>query len=178
LLRAWTQLAAAQGTTQQGDLSNLNRIQDHIVAVSRESADEFFRYALAVAEDRLDWQPEQIGQSVLSMAREIAVTPEWAMSVLTDKASTDEERSANAALMKSWKSIEQCQAEFGPRFEVWAEYVAAIPDEELSGTKWLPYNGGRDHTILELLEYVRWNCAYHVGQVAYIQTLYGDKALY
>ena len=53
-----------------------------------------------------------------------------------------------------------------------------MPDERLSNTKWLPYNGGRDHTFLEMLDYVRWNCNYHTGQIAYIQTLYGDKEMY
>jgi hypothetical protein len=26
-----------------------------------------------------------------------------------------------------------------------------------------------------MLEYPRWNATYHLGQIAFIQTLYGDK---
>jgi hypothetical protein len=56
--------------------------------------------------------------------------------------------------------------------------VLAMPDERLAETKWLPFNGGRDHTYLEMLEYPRWNATYHLGQVAYIQTLYGDREIH
>jgi hypothetical protein len=29
-----------------------------------------------------------------------------------------------------------------------------------------------------MLDYPRWNFNYHLGQIAYIQTHYGDKSLY
>ena len=44
------------------------------------------------------------------MAREIAVTPDWAMIVMTGKESTDEERKASRALMESNDS----RGDFGP----------------------------------------------------------------
>lgn len=50
-------------------------IQQHIVQVSKEAIAEFYRYALAIPQDRLEWQPMEVGQTALDMAREIAVTP-------------------------------------------------------------------------------------------------------
>jgi uncharacterized damage-inducible protein DinB len=112
------------------------------------------------------------------MCREIAATPGWAMDVMTATQRTEDERQAAFAQMQSWASIAQCQEEFAKRFAVWVPYVEALPDTKLTETRWLPFNGGRDHTYLELLEYPRWNCTYHLGQVAYIQTLYGDKDMH
>lgn len=154
------------------------RIQEHVISVTRTAGDEFFRYASAVPEDRLEWRPLDTGQSVLSMAREIAMTPQWAIDVMSGTESTEEERNAGFAEMKSWGSIAECRSQFQSRLDRWASYVTDLPDSKLSDTRWLPYSGGRDHTYLEMLEYPRWNCTYHLGQVAYIQTLYGDKEMH
>ena len=153
-------------------------IQEHVVQVAAEAAGEFFRYASQVPPDKLDWKPLDEGQSVLSMCREIAMTPEWAYSVTADVAHDEEASKASLAAMQSWNSVDQCQGEFLLRFEKWAEFIRAFPTERLMEKKWLPFNGGRDHSYLEMLEYPRWNFTYHLGQVAYIQTLYGDKGMY
>jgi uncharacterized damage-inducible protein DinB len=154
------------------------RIQDHVILVARNAADEFFRFATAVSADRLAWRPLDMGQSVLSMCREIAMTPQWAIDVMEGVQSTEDERKASFAEMQSWDSVAQCRTQFQARFDRWAKYVTGLPDSKLSETRWLPYNGGRDHTYLEMLEYPRWNITYHLGQVAYIQTLYGNRDMY
>ncbi len=154
------------------------RIQDYSVDVTRSAVDEFFRYAEAVPEDRLDWSPMDEGQSVLALCREIAVTPDWAVQVMEDINLSQEEQEEAGEEMKSWGSIAQCKEEFEKRFEVWAKLVEDLPDEKLSDTRWLPYEGGRDFTFLELLDYPRWNTTYHLGQIGYIQILYGDKEMH
>jgi hypothetical protein len=153
-------------------------IQQHIVQVTEDVATDFFRYAAAVPEEKLDWRPLGEGQSVLSMRREIAMTPKWAVDVMEQVRQTDEERQAFFDEMQSWTTVAQCQAMFQDRFVVWAAYVRELPDAKLGETHWLPYNGGRDHTYLEMLEYPRWNCTYHLGQIAYVQTLYRDKGMH
>ena len=32
--------------------------------------------------------------------------------------------------------------------------------------------------MTEMMDYPRWNFTYHVGQIAYIQTLLGDEKMY
>jgi hypothetical protein len=32
--------------------------------------------------------------------------------------------------------------------------------------------------MIEMMDYPRWNFNYHNGQIAYIQTLYGDKEMH
>jgi len=153
----------------------LPTLQQHAALVAREAGLEFFRYALAVQPDRLEWHPEGgSGQSVLEMSREIALTPLWALSAMGSL--TGEH---NWHQMKAeWKSVADCQEAFLVHLMQWEASVLAMPDEKLEETKWLPFNGGRDHTFLELLEYPRWDATYHLGQVAYIQTLYGDKEMH
>lgn len=155
------------------------RVQDYIADGAREAADTAFRYAKAVPADKLDWAPEG-GRSVLSMVRELALTPTWTLAAYgqIEAKWDDEAREAQRREQESWTTVEQCEAEFNRRFADVDAFFRGLSDEDLKKTKWLPYNGGRDHTYLEMMDYPRWNCTYHLGQIAYIQTLYGDKEMY
>ena len=153
----------------------LPTIQQHAVLVAREAGLDFFRFATAVPTERLKWQPESgAGQCVLRMASEIALTPLWALSAMD--ALTGEHNWTQ--MREAWKTVNDCKEAFLTHFAQWEVYVLAMSNSKLEETKWLPFNGGRDHTFLELLEYPRWNATYHLGQVAYIQTLYGDKEMH
>jgi hypothetical protein len=150
-------------------------IQQQVVTVAREAGEEFFRYVAAMPAERLEWQPLETGQTAIRMCREIAVTPLWALSAM---GVLEGESQDWPALMETWKTPADCLAAFHTNLGRWAEYVLSMPEERLSETRWLPFNGGRDHTYLEMLEYPRWNATYHLGQVAYIQTLYGDRDIH
>jgi hypothetical protein len=150
-------------------------VQEYIVHCAKEAAEEFFRYASAVPADKLEWSPLETGQSVLQMCREIAQTPTWTLQAFgAPPENPDELREAALGLT----TPEQCCAEFFKRFEGVRALFLGFADEDLAKTKWLPYNGGRDHNYLEMMDYPRWNCSYHTGQVAYIQILYGDKEMH
>jgi uncharacterized damage-inducible protein DinB len=155
------------------------RIQDYIVNEAKSAADQAFRYARAVPAEKLDWAPEN-GRSVLSICRELAMTPTWTMIAFGVEKTEFSEAAVEAQRkeQEQWKTVEACEAEFKRRFEQVETVFRGFSDEDLQKTKWLPYNGGRDHTYLEMMDYPRWNCTYHLGQIGYIQTLYGDKENY
>ncbi len=60
------------------------RVQDYIVNMATEAAAMAFRYARAVPADKLDWSREG-GRSVLSIYREIALTPTWTTIAFADE---------------------------------------------------------------------------------------------
>jgi hypothetical protein len=151
------------------------KIQEYIVKCAKEAGEEFFRYAAAVPVDKLDWSPEGRGRSVLSMCREITQTPTWTLQAFGEAVENPEDLKRIAEGLSTPK---ECEAEFFKRFESVESFFLAFTREDFSKTKWLPYNGGRDHTYLEMMDYPRWNCSYHTGQVAYIQILFGDKEMY
>jgi uncharacterized damage-inducible protein DinB len=154
------------------------RVQDYIADAALQAAEEAFRYAKGVPPDKLDWAPFDVGRSILSICRELAVTPTWTLDVFSGSRSDAEAQEGQKAEMESWKTVEACEAEFKRRFAEVDKLFRGFSDSDLELTKWLPYNGGRDHTYLEMMDYPRWNCTYHTGQIAYIQTLYGDKVVY
>ncbi len=155
------------------------KLQEHVIESTQKAAEEVFRYARAVPEEQLDWKPLYTGRSVLDLARELAVTPDWAYDTLTSDAKPDEAAfAAQKAEMESWKTVAECEAQCYKRLKRFYEAVGQLPDEKLSETKWLPYEGGRDFTYAEMMDYPRWNFNYHLGQIGYIQLLYGDREMH
>lgn len=154
--------------------------QRYIVEATLEAAKEVFRYAKQVPEDKLDWAPAESARTVLSILREVAWTCEWATDILSGKPMewSEEAMAKMKEVESAWKTVDDCEGQFQTRYDAFAALCAQIPDERLTETKWLPFDGGRDFTFLEMMGYPRWNFTYHLGQIAYIQTIYGDKAMY
>lgn len=165
---------------EEGLLEWTVRLQDHMIEITERAREEAFRYARAVPAERLNWSPLGAGQTVMKMVRELAQTPDWAYWVLTDAKPEDPENAAaeQRREMESWVTVDQCEAvcqeKLGRLYELYRGYT----DDDLARTKWLPFNGGREHSIAELLDYPRWNFTYHLGQIAYIQSLYDDRELH
>jgi len=157
------------------------RFQDHICDATCAAAKEAFTYAKAVPADRLDWAPLDGGRSVLDICRELAMCPTWCEDIVTDKQMPDWSEETVAAIKREqeqWKTVEDCEAECNRRLERLFEVFRNTSEERMQVVKWLPYDGGRDFTMPEMMDYPRWNFNYHLGQIAYIQTLYGDKAMH
>jgi hypothetical protein len=157
------------------------RLQDYMIDVTKAAAAEAFKCARATAADKLDWSPMDKGRSVLNQCREMAMCPKWAEDIIGDAPQaewTEETAAAMQAEQEQWKTIDECEAECNKRLESLYQMFRNMPDEKLKETKWLPYDGGRDFTMAEMMDYPHWNFTYHLGQISYIQTLYGDKEMH
>ncbi|HEY0867603.1 MAG TPA: hypothetical protein VGE01_09495 [Fimbriimonas sp.] len=156
------------------------KYQDYIVDATREAAKEAFRYIAAVPADKVDWKPAETSRSVLDIARELARTPVWAYDIIGGKEQefNEEAMAKEQEVMNGFKTVQDCQAECERQLEKLFEQYRGISDARLEETKWLPFDGGRDFTVREMMDYPRWNFNYHCGQVAYIQTQYGDKEMH
>src|ERR1051326_6919305 len=93
------------------------RIQDYVADSAKEAFESAFRYARAVPAEKLDWSPEG-GRSVLSMARELALTPTWCMSAFNSSPSdwSDETREAQRKEQESWTTVQACEDQWSRRF--------------------------------------------------------------
>jgi hypothetical protein len=157
------------------------RLQDYMIDTTRAAADEAFRYAKAVPEDKVDWKPLDNGRSVLDICRELAMCPGWCEDIIQQKELpewNEESMEAVKREQEQWKTVADCETECNRRLEQLFEVFRTMPDERLSEKKWLPYDGGRDFTMPEMMDYPRWNFNYHLGQIAYVQLLYGDREMH
>ncbi|HLK16191.1 MAG TPA: hypothetical protein VKT78_15405, partial [Fimbriimonadaceae bacterium] len=86
------------------------RYQEYMCQAIQNAADEVFRYAKAVPEDKVEWKPLESGRSVLDMAREIAKSPDWAREVISSLESpqwSEEKAAAQKQEMEQWKTVAQ-----------------------------------------------------------------------
>jgi hypothetical protein len=115
------------------------------------------------------------------MCRELAKCPDWALEILKaggfemsgDDNSGDE--------MGSWATLDDCETASKAKLAAYFAYLSEYPDDKLSDTMDLPFGPGgtmKTFTVPEAMDYPRWNATYHLGQIGYIQTLYGDKSMY
>lgn len=156
------------------------QFQTYIVQATRQAADEFFRYANALSTENLEFKVGEGARSAIEICREVALCPGWAVDILNDGA-TEWNEEAIAKMEEEAKALgdlEACKREFDQRFAKFSEKCASIPDSMLSDTRWLPFEGGRDFTFVEMMEYPRWNLNYHTGQIAQIQLALGDKEMH
>lgn len=156
------------------------RYQEHIIEATREAAESTFRYLRAVPADKLEWQPAETSRHALDLAREIAWCPLWSAELLEGKPFewSPEIQEQMKAKDSQWKTVADCERVFAEHFARYEAVVSALSDEDLAKTQFLPFDGGRDHSYKELAAFPHWNIVYHQGQVAYIQTLYGDGNMY
>lgn len=156
-------------------------IRQHMIDTTKAAAADAFKCARAVPADKMDWQPLELGRSVLDQCRELAMCPSWARSIILDEAQPEWNEETFDAIKKEqeqWRTVDDCEAECNRRLEALFDVFRNLSDADLKKTKWLPYDGGRDFTMAEMMDYPRWNFIYHVGQISYIQTLYGDKEMH
>src|SRR5688572_17237993 len=142
------------------------RLQEHMIDVTRAAAKEAFRYARAVPPDKVEWAPLDKGRSVLDQCREMALCAGWCEEIIQSKELPEWNEESMAAIKKEqeqWKTIDDCEAEANRRLEKLFDVFKGLPDERLQETKWLPYDGGRDFTMAEMMDYPRWNFNYHLG---------------
>lgn len=156
------------------------RFQDYIVGRTRNAAEEFFRFARAVPIDHLDKVVIEGTRSALDIAREVAICPIWAAELINgEEFKADEDAdSGYQAEGRTWPNLDRCWIEFEKRLAEFEAAVKATSDEKLLETRFLPFEGGRDYTWQEMMEYPRWNIVYHTGQIAMIQLALGDSRMY
>ena len=157
------------------------RYQDYICGETQRAADAAFKEATFVPADKLDWKPLDEGRSVLDQCQEMAQCALWCEQIIAGEGMPDFNEETFAKIQeerKSWLTIEACQAECNKRLESLYKVIKSIPDDQLAKTKWLPFGGGREHSWQEMMDYPRWNFVYHLGQISYVQTLYGDKEMH
>jgi hypothetical protein len=154
--------------------------QQYIIDETRKAAEEAFRYAKSVPPEKVEWKPLEAGRSVLDQARELARCPVWSVDIINQGHPewSEEIVAKEREEMERWSTVEECEQACFEALERMFELYRSIGDDRLSETRWLPYDGGRDFTMVEIMDYPRWNFNYHLGQIAYIQTLYGDSAMH
>jgi hypothetical protein len=153
--------------------------KDQIITMTSSSLDNFFKYARAVPEDKLSWKPAEGSRTVLDLAQECAQSADWAPGMIKAGGFSFDEEAMNQMREEraGWTTVEACERVCRERTEGLFEAIRAFPEEKLHETIELPF-GKKTFAWWEIMLVHNWNLTYHLGQVAYVQTLYGDQGYY
>lgn len=153
----------------------MSEIQSAAARMSRAAAETLAANLEAVPAEKQDWRPLDAGRSALSQVQECAVINAFFAAILRTRAVPEMEYEARTAALgtaeKALAALRASGAELG-------EVIEAFPTEDLGGTIVLPFGPGMTMTYGQVMFAAYWNMTYHEGQIAYIQTLYGDTAMH
>jgi uncharacterized damage-inducible protein DinB len=150
---------------------------EQVIRATQWAVDYLFHSARAVPADKLEWKPLDAGRSVLNLAQECAQSPKWFAALLLQRSFTGvtpELLKAMEAERSAWKTLDECERVCRENSEIFYSVIRSIPETDLEIRVPLPFAGGMEPTLAEIMMFHYWHCTYHLGQVNYIQTLYGD----
>ncbi|GBC93294.1 hypothetical protein HRbin15_01784 [bacterium HR15] len=141
-----------------------------------EAVEMLFRYARAVPEEKLRWRPAEHARSVMEILEENAVLPYGLRLGLEERPQTPDPSMWERAkqLAGDLSTLDACEQACRKGTDALLATIKQIPPEELSQTIMAPW--GKPISLFEIAYDHYWNLTYHLGQIAYIQLLYGDTA--
>ncbi|HEY3266369.1 MAG TPA: DinB family protein [Armatimonadota bacterium] len=155
------------------------RYQDQLIRDTRAAVDSLFKAARAMPQDKLTWKAGDDARTALDMCAECAQVIPSTLEMLKARAMPPmdaEQMQQECAERASW-SLEECERRCREECETFNAVLRDFPDEDLQKPIALPF-GDREWTMADVASYPLWNMTYHLGQISFIQLLYGDKEMY
>ncbi len=146
--------------------------------MTTNAVDMLVRYAAAVPEEKRQWRPGPTATTVMEILQENAIMPFLLAEVLRRRPQTAsgelwQQAKERAGTLDTLQSCEQaCRTGTAEMLQA----LRQIPVDELHQQVVLPWQ--MTATLLEAAMVHYWNLTYHLGQIAYIQRLYGDTSYY
>jgi hypothetical protein len=147
-----------------------------IIGSIRHSADGLVRNLNAMPADKLNWKPLDAGRSALQMAVECGVISHSAAKTLNTRQDPVMDMDEYQRIQTDTDTAEKAAALLSQGTDAVIAAIEAFPAEHIDGKVKMPW--GQEITFGDLMKLIHWNNVYHTGQIAYIQTLYGDKEMH
>jgi hypothetical protein len=137
----------------------------------KDGCESLWRTVKPIPEDKLDWKAAPEVRTVRELLGEL---------VNTTKYTADLMNTLKEPGMDNWngdqtRTPEQFEKEFRSAMEEYFKALDSFPEDKLAEKITLPWG---ELTFHQVIAYAYWNLMYHLGQINYIQTLYGDKNFY
>jgi len=148
--------------------------QEGAVLATDRATEELVELLSLTDEARLRWRPSETARDTISVVAECVVVAEnWAirLGVGDNPSPFDPERVRKRLAEEGAKSRDELVADLRAAVTAFNEAVMRIPDEDLQDVITTPW---AEAPMADWLCHVATHNAYHAGQVAYIQTIYGN----
>ena len=143
-------------------------IQEYAAAALEKSAGDLIQAALALPEDKRDWQPLEKGRSALSQLAECAVMNTLAAKIVRAGAYQESLTAEWGEMLPTLDTPDKAIAKLREGTAALASAVREAPDVNLGNEISLPWTTA---TLAQFFQMPLWNMSYHEGQITYIKTL-------
>ncbi len=144
----------------------------------RDSGESLYKAGKKVPAERFQWHPkaeEAEGRDTEDQIAECAVINTWGTQAFQTGSVPPIDWSQYPALVAEVKTGDALEA-LKTATEALAEAIEAFPADKLGDKIPHPFYEGKEITWADFAMIFYWNDVYHVGQVNYIQVLYGDNS--
>ncbi len=132
----------------------------------------------AMPGDKQDWKPLDLGRSALDQVQECAVINGFFTGILRDQAVPPLDWGAYKAACAALDTPDKATTALTDSAKALAAAIEAFPEDKMDDTVTMPFAEGMVMTFGQVMFAAYWNMTYHTGQIAYIQTLYGDNEMH
>jgi hypothetical protein len=146
------------------------------VKLNREASEGLARSLRAMPAEKTTWKPLDVGRDAVDQAVECAGFNLLGAKCLTTREDPKIDLAAFEQMKAENNTPEKALALLDRATTSLVAAIEAFPPEHLDDTVTMPW--GMKMTFAELLFLNYWNLVYHQGQIAYIQTLYGDREMH
>lgn len=166
-----------KGYSQCYPLSVDSLINSTLINSTLWAAEALANTVKRMPKEKIEWSPLDQGRTTLSQLQECAIAPDLYLAYLDPTYNRKANSYAEAAALQSqWKTVEECLTALQENTAQLVEAIRNLPPERLSEVHTMPW--GEQMTVQGIAGLHYWNMTYHLGQINYIQTLDGDKAMF
>ncbi len=141
---------------------------------TRDVAVGLARTFSAMPSDKQAWSPLDLGRTALNQIAECAVINAYGAQTLRDRAAPPFEGNAYQQACAALDTVEKAVAALSDSTKELSAAIETLPDDQLETKIQFPWDS-EPSTLAEAALIPYWNMTYHIGQINYVQTLYGDK---
>ena len=147
-----------------------------MIGLIENGRDSVARTAQAVPEDKLHWKPLDNGRAVLDLLGDAAQVPGMVAKMLASHGEfkPSPEMFKQLAQERAAWTREDALGHLQANTQQLVELIRAMPDEQLAQPLHLPMGGGMTMPLGGWIMMTYRTFCSRMGQINYIQTLYGD----
>lgn len=156
-------------------------VQQQAVHLTQQALEGLFRTARHIPADKWEWSPMGDARCAQQQVAECALTPVLINALLDGRVlpfADPEFRRRREETMASLNTLDAAEAAAQEHYPPLYARIEAFTDADLEKTVPVPFGGGRDVALADLLFFTYQNVVYHTGQVNYIQLMLGDKEMH
>lgn len=145
------------------------------ITMNNQAVDMLFGSVRKMPAEKQTWRPLDEGRSAIEQCRECASVTDMFQAHIdpshTPRWSTYEDMTSETS---TW-DLDKCESECKANTAKLNDAIAKMSPEQMEEIHTMPW--GSEHSGGEIAGFHYWNLVYHIGQINYIQTLYGDREM-